>query len=85
MIAGATEAAKAAGWDVKVIDTQASADQANAAMNSFVVQKVDAIFVLAFASSSIGSGLAAANAAGIPGRDLGRRNRARHRRHDQRH
>lgn len=66
VIAGATEAAKAAGWDVKVIDTQASADQANAAMNSFVVQKVDAIFVLAFASSSIGSGLAAANAAGIP-------------------
>ena len=66
VIAGATEAAKAAGWDVKVIDTQASADQANAAMNSFVVQKVDAIFVLAFASSSIGSGLAAANAANIP-------------------
>jgi len=66
VIAGATEAATAAGWDVKVIDTQASADQANAAMNSFVVQKVDAIFVLAFASSSIGSGLAAANAANIP-------------------
>jgi ribose transport system substrate-binding protein len=66
VIAGATEAATAAGWDVKVIDTQASADQANAAMNTFVVQKVDAIFVLAFASSSIGSGLAAANAAGIP-------------------
>ncbi|MGE3831958.1 MAG: sugar ABC transporter substrate-binding protein, partial [Parvibaculaceae bacterium] len=57
---------KAAGWEVKVIDTQANADQANAAMNSFVVQKVDAIFVLAFASSSIGSGLAAANSAGIP-------------------
>ena len=34
VIGGATEAAKAAGWDVKVIDTQASADQANAAMNS---------------------------------------------------
>ena len=31
VIAGATDAAKAAGWDVKVIDTQASADQANAA------------------------------------------------------
>ena len=66
MIAGATDAAKAAGWDVKVVDTQASADQANAAMSSFAVQKVDAIFVLAFASSSIGAGMAAANAADIP-------------------
>jgi len=66
VIAGATDAAKAAGWDVKVIDTQASADQANAAMSSFAVQKVDAIMVLAFASSSIGSGMAAATAAGIP-------------------
>lgn len=66
VIDGATEAANAAGWDVKVIDTQASADQANAAMNTFVVQKVDAIFVLAFASSSIGSGLEAARGANIP-------------------
>src|SRR6478752_5018430 len=66
VIAGATDAAKAAGWDVKVVDTEASADQANAGMSSFAVQKVDAIMVLAFASSSIGSGLAAANAAGIP-------------------
>lgn len=66
VIGGATEAAKAAGWDVKVIDTQASADQANAAMNTFAVQKVDAIFVLAFASSSIGSGLEAARKAEIP-------------------
>ena len=49
-----------------MVDTQASADQANAAMSSFAVQKVDAIFVLAFASSSIGSGMAAANAADIP-------------------
>src|SRR5512147_1589581 len=49
VIGGATEAAKAAGWDVKVIDTQASADKANAAMNTFAVQQVDAMFVLAFA------------------------------------
>ena len=55
VIGGATKAANAAGWDVKVIDTQASADQANAAMSSFAVQKVDVIFVLAFASSAIGS------------------------------
>ena len=66
VIGGATKAAEAAGWEVKVIDTQASADQANAAMSSFVVQDVDAIFVLAFASSSIGSGLEAAKGAGIP-------------------
>ena len=66
VIGGATEAAKAAGWDVKVIDTQASADKANAAMNTFAVEHVDAIFVLAFASSSIGSGLEAARQAHIP-------------------
>jgi ribose transport system substrate-binding protein len=66
VINGATEAASAAGWEVKVIDTQASADQANAAMSSFAVQGVDAMFVLAFASSSIGSGLKAANDAKIP-------------------
>ena len=66
VIAGATEEAKKAGWDVKVIDTQASADQANAAMKSFATQGVDAIFVLAFASSSINSGLEAAKDAKIP-------------------
>lgn len=66
VIGGATEAAKAAGWDVKVIDTQASADKANAAMNTLAVERVDAMFVLAFASSSIGSGLEAARQAHIP-------------------
>jgi ABC-type sugar transport system substrate-binding protein len=66
VIGGATEAAKAAGWEVKVIDTQASADKANAAMNTLAVEHVDAIFVLAFASSSIGSGLDAARQAHIP-------------------
>ncbi len=66
VIGGATEAAKAAGWDVKVVDTQASADKANAAMNTLAVERVDAIFVLAFASSSIGSGLEAARQAHIP-------------------
>jgi ribose transport system substrate-binding protein len=66
VIAGATEGAKAAGWDVKVIDTQASADKANAAMNTFAVEKVDAMFVLAFAATSVGSGLEAARQAHIP-------------------
>jgi ribose transport system substrate-binding protein len=66
VIGGVTKAAEAAGWQVKVVDTQASADQANAAMKTFAVQRVDAIFVLAFASSSIGAGLEAAKDAGIP-------------------
>lgn len=66
VINGATEAANAAGWEVRVTDTQASADQANAAMTNFATQGVDAIFVLAFASSSIGAGLASAKDAGIP-------------------
>src|SRR5215468_7450482 len=66
VIGGATDAAKAAGWDVKVIDTQASADKANAAMNTFAVEKVDAMFVLAFAATSVGSGLEAARQAHIP-------------------
>jgi len=66
VIGGATEGAKAAGWDVKVIDTQASADKANAAMNTFAVEKVDAMFVLAFAATSVGSGLEAARQAHIP-------------------
>jgi len=66
VIGGATAAAEKAGWDVKVIDTQASADQANAAMKSFATQGVDAIFVLAFASSAISSGLEAAKEAKIP-------------------
>ncbi|MFC3225649.1 sugar ABC transporter substrate-binding protein [Marinibaculum pumilum] len=66
VINGATDAAEKAGWDVKVIDTQASADQANAAMRTFVTQGVDAIFTLAFASSALGSGIAAAREADIP-------------------
>ena len=66
VIGGVTKAAEAAGWQVRVVDTQASADQANAAMSTFVVQGVDAIFVLAFASSAIGGGLEAAREAGIP-------------------
>ncbi len=66
VINGATEVAEANGWTVNVIDTQASADQANAAMNTFVAQGVDAIFTLAYASTSLGSGIAAAREAEIP-------------------
>ena len=67
VIRGATDQAKKAGWDVTVTDTQGSPDKANAAMTAFsTTQKVDAILVSAFASSSIGAGLASARAAKIP-------------------
>ena len=67
MINGASDAAEAAGWEVNVIDAQGSLDKANAAMVTFsTTQKTDAILVSAFASSSIGAGLAAATGAGIP-------------------
>ena len=67
VINGATAAAEEAGWKVVVTDTQGSPDKANAAMTSFsTTQKVDAILVSAFASTSIGGGLASAAAADIP-------------------
>jgi ribose transport system substrate-binding protein len=67
VIEGATDAAEAAGWKVTVTDTQGSPDKANAAMTSFsTTQKVDAILVSAFASTSIGAGLQSAIAAGVP-------------------
>ncbi len=67
VINGATEAAEAAGWTVTVTDTQGSPDKANAAMTAFsTTQKVDAILVSAFASTSIGAGLQSAIAANIP-------------------
>jgi ribose transport system substrate-binding protein len=67
VINGATDAATKAGWDVKVIDTQGSVDKANAAMTTFsTTQKVDGIAVMAFLSTSLGSGLASAKAANIP-------------------
>ena len=67
VIEGATATAEDAGWKVVVTDTQGSPDKANAAMTAFsTTQKVDAILVSAFASSSIGGGLASAKAADIP-------------------
>jgi ribose transport system substrate-binding protein len=67
VINGATEAAKKDGWKVIVTDTQGSVDKANAAMTTFsTTQKVDGIAVMAFLSTSLGSGLASAKAAGIP-------------------
>jgi ribose transport system substrate-binding protein len=65
-IRGATTVAEQNGWTVKVTDTQGNADQANAAMSSYATQGVDGILVLVFASTAIGSGLAAAQSAGVP-------------------
>ena len=48
IVAGATEAAKAAGWTVEVVDAQGNADQANAAIRNFVSKKAGAIFDLVF-------------------------------------
>lgn len=65
-IRGATRVAEENGWTVKVTDTQGNADQANAAISSYANQKVGGVMVLVFASTAIGSGLAAAKAAGVP-------------------
>jgi ribose transport system substrate-binding protein len=67
VIRGATDLAEENGWRVVVTDTQGSPDKANAAMTTFsTTQKTDAILVSAFASSSIGAGLASAKSAGVP-------------------
>ena len=66
VIAGATEAAEAAGWTVEVVDAQGNADQANAAIKNFVSKGAGAIFDLVFPTTSLGAGLAAANDAGVP-------------------
>lgn len=66
VIKGATAAAKAAGWSVKVVDAQGNADQANSAIRTFATQKVGMIFDLVFPVTSLGAGLAEARAAKIP-------------------
>lgn len=65
-IKGAEKAAAERGWDVSVIDAQGSADQANAGIQNFVQRGAKAIVDMVFPVSSIGAGLAAADAAKIP-------------------
>ena len=65
-IKGATAAAKEDGWQVSVIDAAGNADQANAAIQNFAGLGAGAIVDMVFPYSSIGAGLAAAKAAGIP-------------------
>jgi len=65
VIKGATEVAKTAGWKVFVTDTQGSPEKANAAMITYsTTQKTDAIMPMAFHSSALSAGLAAAKKAG---------------------
>jgi ribose transport system substrate-binding protein len=65
-INGATEAAKALGWDVAVIDAHGSADEANAAIQNLLQRKANAIIDLVFPVTSLGAGLAAAQQANVP-------------------
>jgi ribose transport system substrate-binding protein len=65
-IRGATAAAKKAGWTVEVVDAQGDAAKANAAITTFANKKAGMIFDLVFPATSLGAGLAAAKAAGIP-------------------
>lgn len=66
VIKGATEAAEEAGWTVEVVDAAGNADQANTAIQNFVNKGAGMIFDLVFPTSSLGAGLSAADAAGIP-------------------
>jgi ribose transport system substrate-binding protein len=67
VIKGMKEVAAENGWKTVVTDTNGSVDKANAAMTTFsTTQKVDAIAVMAFLSSSLQSGLSSARTAGIP-------------------
>ncbi len=65
-IKGIEKAAAEKGWEVSVIDAQGSADTANAGIQNFVQRGAKAIVDMVFPVSSIGAGLAAADAAKIP-------------------
>jgi ribose transport system substrate-binding protein len=65
-IQGATKAAEELGYQINVVDAAGSADQANAAIQNFAQIGASAIVDMVFPWSSIGAGLAAAGAAGIP-------------------
>src|SRR6185437_1674701 len=65
-ITGATAAAKELGWQISVIDAAGSADQANAAIQTFAQRGAKAIVDMVFPYTSIGAGLQAAKAANIP-------------------
>jgi ribose transport system substrate-binding protein len=64
---GVEAAAKAAGWGpVSVVNTNGSADQANAALRTFASEHVGMVVDMAWPAIAIGAGLAAVRAAHIP-------------------
>lgn len=63
---GAVDAAEAAGWTVEVVDAGGDPSKANAAITNFVNKGATAIFTHVFPAAALGSGLAAAEAAGVP-------------------
>lgn len=65
-INGAKEEAAKLGWDVTVVDAHGNADEANAAFQNLVQSGADAIIDLVFPVTSLGAGLEATKAAGIP-------------------
>jgi ribose transport system substrate-binding protein len=65
-INGAKEAAAELGWDVTVVDAHGNADEANAAFQNLTQSGADAVIDLVFPVSSLGAGLQATKAAGIP-------------------
>lgn len=65
-IDGAKAVAQQHGWKVEVTGTEGEASLANSAMVTYANDHVTAMYVLAYAPSSIGQGLQAANAAHIP-------------------
>lgn len=65
-INGAKEEAAKLGWDVTVVDAHGNADEANAAFQNLTQSGANAIIDLVFPVSSLGAGLQATKAAGIP-------------------
>ena len=65
-IKGAEAQAQEYGWTVQVIDAQGAADQANTAIQNLVTRKAGAVIDMVFPTTSLGSGLAAAEQANIP-------------------
>jgi|GEM_PF-550916 len=65
-INGAKEAAAKLGWDVNVVDAHGNADEANAALQNLTQSGAGAIIDLVFPVTSLGAGLQATKAAGIP-------------------
>lgn len=66
MVNSVTAEAHAKGWTASFVDADGSPATANNAMVDFVQKKVNVIIVFVMASSTLGEGLRAAAAAGIP-------------------